>query len=139
MLLPKRMKYRRWHRLRGSFKGKAKGGARLAFGKYGLKALGTAEITSRQIEAGRKAIRRHVKRGGKLWIRIFPQKPITEKSAEVPMGSGKGSVDRFTALVKPGVIIFEMDGVEEELAREAMKRAAAKLPIKTKFVSVNDL
>ncbi len=138
MLLPKKMKYRKWHRLRGSFKGTAKGGTRIAFGSYGLKALGTKELTSRQIEAARRAMTRHVKRGGKIWIRVFPHKPITAKSAEVPMGSGKGALDRYTALVKPGVILFEMDGVPEELAREAMYLAGRKLPIKTKFVSSND-
>jgi len=139
MLLPKKMKFRKWHRLRGTFKGNTKGGSRLAFGSYGLKCLGTKELTSRQIEAARRAMTRHVKRGGKIWIRVFPHKPITEKSAEVPMGSGKGTVDRYTALVKPGVILFEMDGIDESLAREALKLAAAKLPIKTKFVSSNDI
>jgi len=138
MLLPKKVKYRKWHRLRGTFKGTAKGGTRLAFGSYGLKALATKELTSRQIEAARRAMTRHVKRGGKVWIRIFPHKPITEKSAEVPMGSGKGAVDRYTALVKPGVILFEMDGITEELAREALYLAGRKLPIKTKIVTVND-
>lgn len=138
MLLPKKMKFRKWHRLRGTFKGTAKGGDRLAFGSFGLKSLGTKELTSRQIEAARRAMTRHVKRGGKIWIRIFPHKPVTEKSAEVPMGSGKGTVDRYTALVKPGVIIFEMDGIEESLARESLKLAASKLPIRTKFVTQND-
>jgi len=132
------MKFRKWHRLRGSFKGNTKGGATLAFGSYGLKAMGTAELTSRQIEAARRAMTRHVKRGGKIWIRIFPHKPITGKSAEVPMGSGKGAVDRYTALVRPGTMLFEMDGVTEELAREAIYLAAQKLPIKTKFVTNND-
>ncbi len=139
MLLPKRTKYRKQHRLRGTFKGKAKGGTRLNFGSYGLKSMGTKELSSRQIEAARRAMTRHIKRGGKVWIRIFPHKPITGKGAEQPMGSGKGAVDRYTALVKPGVILFEMDGVDESLAREAMRLAAHKLPIKTKFVSVNDL
>jgi large subunit ribosomal protein L16 len=138
MLLPKKMKYRKWHRLRGSFKGNAKGGTRLSFGSYGLKSLGTYELTSRQIEAARRALTRHIKRGGKVWIRIFPHKPITEKSAEVPMGSGKGAVNRYTALVKPGTVLFEMDGIDETIAREALRLAARKLPIKTKFVSVND-
>lgn len=135
MLLPKKMKFRKWHRLRGTFKGNAKGGTRLAFGSFGLKAMGTHELTSRQIEAARRAMTRHVKRGGKIWIRVFPHKPITGKAAEVPMGSGKGTVDRYTALVRPGSIIFEMDGIDEALAREALKRAARKLPIKTKFVN----
>jgi large subunit ribosomal protein L16 len=135
MLLPKKMKYRKWHRLRGSFKGNTKGGDRLSFGSYGLKSLGTKELTSRQIEAARRAMTRHVKRGGKIWIRVFPHKPITAKSAEVPMGSGKGTVDRYTALVRPGTVLFEMDGIDEELAREALKLAAQKLPIKTKFIT----
>ena len=140
MLIPRRTKYRKQHRLRGSsFKGNTKGGARVSHGTYGLKALGTKELTSRQIEAARRAMTRHIKRGGKIWIKIFPHKPITAKSAEVPMGSGKGAVDRYTALVKPGVVIFEMDGVDEELARRAMYLAGRKLPIKTKFVSVNDI
>jgi large subunit ribosomal protein L16 len=134
MLLPKKMKFRKWHRLRGTFKGNAKGGTRLAFGSYGLKALGTYELTSRQIEAARRAMTRHIKRGGKIWIRIFPHKPITGKAAEVPMGSGKGSVDRYTALVRPGSVLFEMDGIDETLAREALYLAARKLPIKTKFI-----
>lgn len=138
MLLPKKMKYRRWHRLRGGFDGNTKGGAQLAFGDFGLKSLSTQEVTSRQIEAARRAISRHIKRGGKIWIRLFPHKPITMKAAEVPMGSGKGSVDHFSAMVKPGLILFEMGGVEETLAREALRLAAAKLPIKTKFVTVND-
>ncbi len=128
------MKFRKWHRLRGTFKGNAKGGTRLAFGSYGLKALGTYELTSRQIEAARRAMTRHIKRGGKIWIRIFPHKPITGKAAEVPMGSGKGSVDRYTALVRPGSVLFEMDGIDETLAREALYLAARKLPIKTKFI-----
>lgn len=134
MLLPRKMKFRKWHRLRGTFKGNAKGGTRLAFGSYGLKALGTYELTSRQIEAARRAMTRHIKRGGKIWIRIFPHKPITGKAAEVPMGSGKGAVDRYTALVRPGSVLFEMDGVDEALAREALYLAARKLPIKTKFI-----
>lgn len=139
MLLPKRVKYRRQHRLRGSsFSGNTKGGASLAFGSYGLKAMSTQEISSRQIEAARRAMTRFVKRGGKIWIRVFPHKPVTEKSAEVPMGSGKGAVDRYVALVKPGVILFEMDGIEESVAREALRRAGHKLPVTSRFVSAND-
>lgn len=138
MLIPRRTKYRKLQRNRGSFKGNAKGGSRISFGSYGLKAMGTFELTSRQIEAARRAMTRHIKRGGKVWIRIFPHKPITQKGAEVPMGSGKGAVDRYTALVKPGVILFEMDGIEESLAREALYLAAQKLPIKTKFVTAKD-
>ncbi len=138
MLLPKRSKYRRWHRLRGSFKGMSKGGDRLAFGSYGLKALGAQEVTSRQIEAARRAMTRHVKRGGTIWIRVFPHKPVTQKAAEVPMGSGKGSVERYCALVRPGAILFEMDGLPEEVAREALDLASRKLPVKTRFVTIND-
>ncbi len=138
MFLPKKVKYRKWHRLRGGFAGMTKGGSRMAFGTYGLKAMSTEELTSRQIEAARRAMTRHVKRGGKIWVRVFPQKPITQKAAEVPMGSGKGNVERYAAVVKPGFILFEMDGVDEALAREALSRAASKLPIKTKFVTAND-
>lgn len=135
MLLPKKYKYRKWHRLRGSFKGNASIGTRISFGSYGLKSMGTKELSSRQIEAARRAMTRYIKRGGKIWIRIFPHKPITAKGAEVPMGSGKGAVEKYTALVKPGTIIFEMDGVPEDVAREAMRLASGKLPIKTKFVT----
>lgn len=135
MLVPRRYKYRKQQRLRGSFKGKAQRGARLAFGKYGLKAVEIAEVDSRQIEAGRRAITRFIKRGGKVWIRIFPDKPITQKAAEVPMGSGKGSVEYYAALVKPGTMLYEMDGVSEEIARQALQRAAQKFPIKCKIVT----
>lgn len=138
MLLPKKSKYRKWHRLRGSYKGNASVGTRIAFGSYGLKSLGTKELNSRQIEAARRAMTRYIKRGGKIWIRIFPHKPISAKGAEVPMGSGKGTVDRYIALVKPGTIIFEMDGVPEDIARQAMRLASAKLPIKTRFITSND-
>lgn len=138
MLLPKRAKYRKWHRLRGTFKGITKGGATLSFGSYGLKSLEIKEISSRQIEAARRVLAHHVQRTGKIWIRVFPHKPITQKAAEVPMGSGKGNVDRYTVLVKPGVILFEMDGVEENVAHEALRLAGHKLPIKTKFVSLKD-
>ena len=139
MLLPKKQKYRKSFRLRGSFKGKAQKGFKIAFGSYGLKAQSTAELTSRQIEAARRAMTRYIKRGGKIWIRIFPHKPITQKAAEVPMGSGKGNVEKYVSLVKPGTIIFEMEGVEEPIAREAMRIASHKLPCKTKFVSSHDL
>jgi large subunit ribosomal protein L16 len=139
MLLPTRSKYRKWHRLRGSFKGNSKGGSTLAFGSYGLKALEIQEVSSRQIESARRVLAHHVQRVGKIWIRIFPHKPITQKAAEVPMGSGKGNVDRYTAMVKPGTILFEMDGVEEKVARQALKLAGYKLPIKTRFISSNDL
>ncbi len=139
MLLPKKQKYRKSHRLRGSFKGKAQKGNRIAFGSYAIKAQSTAEITSRQIEAARRAMTRYIKRGGKIWIRIFPHKPITQKAAEVPMGSGKGNVEKYVSLVKPGAVIFEMEGVEEAVAREAMRLASHKLPCKTKFITSNDL
>ncbi|MBT6068142.1 50S ribosomal protein L16 [Candidatus Peregrinibacteria bacterium] len=134
MLVPRRYKHRKQHRLRGSFKGKAMRGSLISFGKYGLKAMEIAEINSRQIEAGRRAITRYIKRGGKVWIRIFPDKPVTQKAAEVPMGSGKGSVEYYAALVKPGTMIYELDGVDEDVARSALKRAAQKLPIKCKIV-----
>ncbi len=137
MLLPKRAKFRKWQRLRGSFKGTSKGGSTLSFGSYGLKCLEISEVSSRQIEAARRVLAHHVQRAGKIWIRVFPHKPITIKAAEVPMGSGKGAVDRYTTLVKPGTIMFEMDGVDEKVAREALVMAGHKLPVKTKFVSIN--
>lgn len=133
MLQPKKTKYRKQHK--GRIKGNAKGGAQLNFGQFGLKALEPERVTSRQIEAARRAISRHMKRVGRLWIRIFPDVPVTAKPAEVRMGKGKGSVDRWVCRVKPGRIMFELDGVPEEVAREAFERAAAKLPIKTKFVA----
>lgn len=139
MLLPSRAKYRKSQRLRGSFKGNAKGGSTLAFGSYGLKAMEIKELSSRQIEAARRVLAHHIQRVGKIWIRIFPHKPITVKAAEVPMGSGKGTVDRYTAMVKPGTIMFEMDGVDEKVARAALKMAGYKLPIKTRVVSTKDL
>ena len=132
MLMPKRTKYRRVHR--GRLKGKAMRGNTLAYGDYGLVALEPAWITSNQIEAARIAMTRYIRRGGKVWIKIFPDKPITEKPAETRMGSGKGSVDHWVAVVKPGRILFEMNGVSEEVAREAMRLAGHKLPIKTKFI-----
>lgn len=137
MLLPKKMKYRKWHRLRGNFSGNASSGTRLAFGTFGLKSTSTKEVTSRQIESARRAMTHYIKRGGKIWIRIFPHMPITNKAAEVPMGSGKGSVERFTTIVKPGVIMFEMDGIEEAQAREALRLAGTKLPVTTKFVKLD--
>jgi large subunit ribosomal protein L16 len=137
MLMPKRVKYRKAHR--GRMKGKAYRGADVSFGDYGLQALEPAWITSRQIEAARRAIVRHVRRGGKLWIRIFPDKPVTAKPAETRMGSGKGNVDHWVAVVKPGRVLFEITGVEEPAAREAFRLAAQKLPIKTQFVSRYEL
>jgi len=132
MLLPKKAKYRK--QFRGKMKGVAARGSRLDFGEFGLKALEPYWITSRQIEAARKAIVGRTKRGGKLWIRIFPDKPVTKKPAEVRMGKGKGPVDHYVAVVRPGRIIFELAGVEEKVAREALERAAQKLPIKTRIV-----
>ena len=133
MLMPKRVKFRRVQR--GRMKGKASRGNTLAYGKYGLVATEPAWISSVQIEAARIAMTRYIKRGGKVWIKIFPDKPITEKPAETRMGSGKGSVEYWVAVVKPGRIMFEMDGVAEDVAKEAMRLAMHKLPIKCKFVS----
>ena len=132
MLLPKRVKYRRVHR--GRLTGEAHRGNFISHGEYGLQATEPCWITSRQIEAARIAMTRYIKRGGKVWIKIFPDKPITEKPAETRMGSGKGSPEYWVAVVKPGRIMFEMDGVSEEVAREALRLAANKLPIKCKFV-----
>ncbi len=133
MLQPKKVKYRKLQK--GHSRAKvAKRGTRLSFGGFGLKAEESAWLTARQIEAARRAITRHIRRGGKVWIRVFPDKARTTKGIEVPMGGGKGSVDHFVAPVKPGKIIFEMDGVTEELARAAMRLASHKLPIKTKFI-----
>ncbi len=133
MLMPKRVKYRK--QMRGRMKGRASRGATVVFGDYGLQALEPAWITSRQIEAARRAIVRHVRRRAKVWIRIFPDKPVTKKPAETRMGKGKGSVDHWVAVVKPGRILFEIAGVSEEVAREAMRLASHKLPIKTQFVT----
>ena len=132
MLLPKRTKYRRVHR--GRRAGLSKGGNRVQFGEFGLKALEAGWVTNRQIEAARIAMTRKIKRGGKVWINIFPDKPITAKQAETRMGSGKGSPEGWVAVVKPGRVIFELAGVPEPLAREAMRLAGHKLPVKTKFV-----
>jgi large subunit ribosomal protein L16 len=132
MLQPKKTKFRKQHK--GRIHGNTKGGAELNFGSYGLKAVQPERVTARQIEASRRAITRHMKRVGRLWIRIFPDLPVTSKPAEVRMGKGKGSVDYWAARVAPGRILFELDGVTEEVARGAFERAAAKLPIKTKFV-----
>ena len=132
MLMPKRVKYRRVHR--GRMTGKAMRGNTLAYGEFGLQAMEPGWITSNQIEAARIAMTRYIKRGGEVWIKIFPDKPITEKPAETRMGSGKGSPEYWVAVVKPGRVMFEMDGVAEDVAREAMRLASHKLPIKTKFV-----
>jgi len=136
MLMPKRTKYRK--HFRGKRRGKAFRGSTITFGQYGLKALEAAWITSKQIEAARVAMTRHIKRGGKVWIRIFPDKPVTEKPAETRMGKGKGSPEFWVAVVKPGRILFEVEGVSEELAREAIRLASHKLPIKSKFVARSD-
>jgi large subunit ribosomal protein L16 len=136
MLLPKRVKHRKVQR--GSRSGQAKGGTSVNFGEYGLKALEPAWITNRQIEAARVAMTRYMKRGGKVWINIFPDKPITQKPAETRMGSGKGNPEKWVAVVKPGRVMFELAGVPEDVAKEAMRLAAHKLPIKTKFVTRGD-
>tara|TARA_B100000902_G_scaffold380069_1_gene415067 strand:- start:1639 stop:2049 length:411 start_codon:yes stop_codon:yes gene_type:complete len=132
MLMPKKTKYRKSHR--GRRKGMSKGGTEVNFGDFGLQALETSYITGRQIEAARITITRTMQRKGKVWINIFPHKPITKKPAEVRMGSGKGAVEYYVAVVKPGRIIFEISGVTEDIAREAMRKAGHKLPINTKFV-----
>ncbi len=137
MLMPKRVKYRRQHR--GRMKGTAKGGTEVSFGDYGLIATEASWITARQIEAARIAMTRFMKRGGKVWIKIFPDKPYTAKPLEVRMGSGKGALEGWVAVVKPGRVLFEIAGVEEEVAREALRLAAHKLPIKTKFVKREEI
>ena len=136
MLMPKRLKHPKQHR--GRMRGLAYRGSTIAFGEYGLQALEPGWINSRQIEAARVAMTRHARRGGKVWIRIFPDKPVTQKPAETRMGKGKGAVELYVAVVKPGRMMFEMGGVPEDLAREAMRLAAHKLPIKTKFVRRED-
>lgn len=133
MLIPKKTKYRRVRV--GRMKGVATSGNQIAFGQYALQSQGMDRITSRQIEAARQAMTRYIKRGGKIWIRIFPHTPVTRKAVGTKMGSGKGSPEFFVAKVRPGTILFEMQGVSEEVAREAMRLAAHKLPIKTKFIS----
>ncbi|MBL8512707.1 MAG: 50S ribosomal protein L16 [Betaproteobacteria bacterium] len=132
MLQPARRKYRKEQK--GRNKGVATSGATVAFGEYGLKAVGRGRLTARQIEAARRAMTRHIKRGGRIWIRIFPDKPISKKPAEVRMGNGKGSPEYFVAEIVPGKVLYEMDGVDAALAKEAFELAAAKLPIKTTFV-----
>lgn len=140
MLSPKRLKYRKQQRnVKNSLLGKAQRGNTVAFGEFGLVSLGNKWLTNRQIEAARIAMTRHIKRGGKVWIRIFPDVPYTRKPAETRMGSGKGSPDAWVAVVKPGTVMFEIAGVSRELASEAMARAASKLPIKCKFVAREDL
>ncbi len=137
MLMPKRVKYRKQHRRH--LNGKAKGGTEVTFGDYGLKAVEPAWITSRQIESARIAMTRYMKRGGKVWIKIFPDMPFTKKPLEVRMGSGKGAPEGWVAVVKPGKVLFEVGGVSEEVAREALRLAAHKLPIRTKFVKREEI
>jgi large subunit ribosomal protein L16 len=132
MLQPKRTKFRK--QMKGRNRGLAQRGSKVSFGDFGLKATGRGRLTARQIEAARRAMTRHVKRGGKIWIRVFPDKPITEKPLEVRQGKGKGNVEYWVAQIRPGKVLYEMDGVSEELAREAFSLAAAKLPINTTFV-----
>src|SRR5678815_3800692 len=132
MLMPKKVKHRKQHR--GRTTGQAKGGTEVTFGDYGIQALEPGWVTARQIEAARIAMTRHIKRGGKVWINVFPDKPVTQKPAETRMGSGKGSPEHWVAVVKPGRVMFELAGVSEPLAREAMRLAGMKLPVKTKFV-----
>jgi large subunit ribosomal protein L16 len=132
MLMPKRVKFRKQHR--GRRRGLAQRGNQISFGEYGLVSLDPAWITNRQIEAARVALTRHIKRGGKVWIRIFPDKPVTAKPAETRMGKGKGNPEGWVAVIQPGRVLFELEGVPENIAREALRLASAKLPIKTKFV-----
>ncbi|MEQ2528964.1 MULTISPECIES: 50S ribosomal protein L16 [Bacillaceae] len=137
MLVPKRVKYRRQHR--GKMRGQAKGGTEVTFGEFGLQATEASWITNRQIEAARIAMTRYMKRGGKVWIKIFPHKPYTAKPLEVRMGSGKGAPEGWVAVVKPGKVMFEIAGVSEEIAREALRLAAHKLPVKCKFVKREEI
>ena len=132
MLQPKRTKYRK--QMKGKNRGLASRGSSVTFGEFGLKATGRGRITARQIEAARRAMTRHIKRGGKIWIRMFPDKPITKKPLEVRQGKGKGNVEYWVSLVQPGTVLYEMAGVSEEVAREAFKLAAAKLPVRTTFI-----
>jgi len=136
MLMPRKVKHRKQQR--GRLTGQAKGGTAITFGDYGIQALEPGWITARQIEAARIAMTRHVKRGGKVWIRVFPDKPVTKKPAETRMGSGKGNPEYWVAVVKPGRVMFELSGVSPELAREALERAIQKLPIRAKFVARHD-
>ena len=137
MLMPKKVKHRKVQR-GGAIRGKAMRGNTLSFGSFGLKALEANLVSARQIEAARRAMTRYIQRGGKIWIRIFPDKPMTKKGDETPMGKGKGAVDHFVAVVKPGTVIFEMDGVKKEIAKEAMRLASHKLNLKTRFIVKED-
>jgi large subunit ribosomal protein L16 len=136
MLMPRKVRHRKTQR--GRMNGMAKGGTRLAFGDYGIQAIEPAWITNRQIEAARIAMTRHIKRGGKVWINVFPDKPVTQKPAETRMGSGKGNPEQWVAVVKPGRVLFELSGVPENIAREAMRLAIHKLPMKARFVTRQD-
>lgn len=133
-LMPRRVKHRKWHKGRRRTEGIFYRGTEVSFGSFGLKSMGMSWITTRQIEAARRIILRYLKKGGKLWIRIFPDKPVTSKGVEVAMGQGKGAVDHYVFPIKPGRMIFELDGIKEDVAREAFDKASDKLPIKTKFV-----
>ena len=135
MLIPKKVKHRKWHKGRARGKRMASRKTALAFGAFGLKATEEAWVSSRQIEAARRAMTRFIKRGGKIWIRIFPDHPVTTKGAEMPMGKGKGAVDHYVAVVRPGTVLFEMDGVTQDTAKEALRLATYKLPVKTRFIS----
>lgn len=132
LLMPKKVKHRKWRK--GTTKGIDTRGTEVSFGAFGLQSLDTKWITARQLEAARRAVLRYLKKGGKLWIRIFPHKPVTQKGAETPMGGGKGGVDHYVFPIKPGRVIFELDGIKEEIAREAFRKATDKLPIRTKFI-----
>ena len=132
MLTPKKVKHRKW--MKGRSRGIETRGTELSFGSYGLKSYGTKWISARQLEAARRAIIRYLRKGGKMWIRVFPDKPVTQKGAETPMGGGKGAVDHYVVPVKPGRILFEVEGIPEEQAREALRKASAKLSVKTKFI-----
>jgi len=133
MLMPRKTKHRKSQK--GRLRGQASAGTDLNFGRFGLKALGNCWLTARQIEASRRAMARYIKRGGKIWIRVFPDKPVTQKGEQSVMGSGKGAVDHYVAVIKPGMVLLEMDGITVDLAREALRLAAHKLPIKTRFVT----
>jgi len=132
MLTPKKVKHRKW--MKGRSKGIETRGTELSFGSYGLKSYGTKWVSARQLEAARRAIIRYLRKGGKMWIRVFPDKPVTQKGAETPMGGGKGAVDHYVVPVKPGRVLFEVEGIPEEQAREALRKASAKLSVKTKFI-----
>lgn len=135
MLSPRKVKHRKWHKGRRRRRQVATAGTRISYGRFGLQSLEAAWVTSRQLEASRRAITRELKRGGRLWIRVFPDKPITLKGTQSTMGSGKGSVDHYVAVIRPGMVLLELDGVAEDTAREAMRLAAHKLPVRTRFFS----